>query len=50
MSHEIALDFTEQLMMFELFGNVYAKPEFVQAREVYEFVCTYQFFRVTDNI
>ncbi|KAF7595941.1 hypothetical protein BBP40_004087 [Aspergillus hancockii] len=34
MSSEIALDFTEQLMMFELFGNVYADPEFVQAREI----------------
>ncbi|KAK6837461.1 hypothetical protein RU639_001464 [Aspergillus parasiticus] len=34
MSPEIALDFTEQLMMFELFGNVYANQEFVQAREI----------------
>lgn len=28
------MDFTEQLMMFEEFGNVYAREEFVQAREV----------------
>lgn len=34
MSGEIALDFTEQLMVFEKCGNVYARDEFVQAREV----------------
>jgi hypothetical protein len=34
MSAEIALDFTEQLMIFEKCGNVYARHEFVQAREV----------------
>ncbi|KAL6857368.1 NAD(P)-binding protein [Trichoderma novae-zelandiae] len=31
---EIALDFTEQLLMFEYFGNVYASHDFVQAREI----------------
>lgn len=31
---EISLDFTEQLLMFEYFGNVYASHDFVQAREV----------------
>ncbi|CEL02111.1 Putative NmrA-like family protein [Aspergillus calidoustus] len=34
MSAEIALDFTEQLMIFEKCGNVYARQEFVQAREI----------------
>ncbi|PYH82699.1 NmrA-like family protein [Aspergillus uvarum CBS 121591] len=34
MSPEIALDFTEQLLMFERFGNVYDTPEFVQAKEI----------------
>ena len=34
MSEEIALDFTEQLLIFEKCGNVYAQDEFVQAREV----------------
>ncbi|KAK1147562.1 hypothetical protein N8T08_000904 [Aspergillus melleus] len=34
MSSEIALDFTEQLLMFEKFGNVYDAPEFVQAKEI----------------
>lgn len=34
MSEDIALDFTEQLMIFEKCGNVYARDEFVQAREV----------------
>ncbi|KAL1883475.1 hypothetical protein Plec18167_002479 [Paecilomyces lecythidis] len=34
MSTEIALDFTEQLMIFEECGNVYARDEFVQATEV----------------
>ncbi|RAL11495.1 NmrA/HSCARG family protein [Aspergillus homomorphus CBS 101889] len=34
MSPEIALDFTEQLLMFEKFGNVYDSPEFVQAKEI----------------
>ncbi|PTB71689.1 NAD(P)-binding protein [Trichoderma longibrachiatum ATCC 18648] len=31
---EISLDFTEQLLMFEYFGNVYASHDFVQAREI----------------
>lgn len=34
MSEEIALVFTEQLMIFEKCGNVYARDEFVQARDV----------------
>ncbi|KAL4801093.1 hypothetical protein BDV19DRAFT_396448 [Aspergillus venezuelensis] len=34
MSEEIALDFTEQLLIFEKCGNVYARDEFVQAREI----------------
>jgi hypothetical protein len=34
MSEEIALDFTEQLLIFEKCGNVYAREEFVQAKEV----------------
>lgn len=34
LSEEIALDFTEQLMIFEKCGNVYAGDEFVQARDV----------------
>lgn len=31
-----ALDFTEQLMIFEAFGNIYARPEFIQANKVWE--------------
>lgn len=31
---EISLDFAEQLLMFEYFGNVYASHDFVHAREV----------------
>jgi hypothetical protein len=34
LSEEIALDFTEQLMIFEECGNVYASEAFVQASEV----------------
>ncbi|GKZ26765.1 hypothetical protein AbraIFM66951_003657 [Aspergillus brasiliensis] len=34
MSPEIALDFTEQLLMFEKFGNVYETSEFVQANKI----------------
>jgi hypothetical protein len=34
LSEDIALDFTEQLMIFEKCGNVYASDEFVQARDV----------------
>ncbi|PLB43829.1 NAD(P)-binding protein [Aspergillus steynii IBT 23096] len=34
MSEEIALDFAEQLMIFEECGNVYANEEFVQAYEI----------------
>ncbi|OTA04479.1 hypothetical protein A9Z42_0050580 [Trichoderma parareesei] len=34
LSPETALDFTEQLLMFEYFGNVYASHDFVQAREI----------------
>lgn len=34
MSAEMALDFTEQLLIFEEFGNIYAREEFVQAKEV----------------
>ncbi|KAH1374704.1 hypothetical protein KXV95_001553 [Aspergillus fumigatus] len=34
MSENIALDFTEQLMIFEKCGNVYARDEFVQANEI----------------
>ena len=34
LSEEIALDFAEQLMIFEKCGNVYANDEFVQAAEV----------------
>lgn len=34
MSEDIALDFTEQLLIFEKFGNVYAREEFVQAKDV----------------
>ena len=34
MSEDIALDFTEQLMIFEKCGNVYERDEFVQAKEV----------------
>jgi hypothetical protein len=31
-----ALDFTEQLMIFETFGNIYARPEFIQANKVWD--------------
>lgn len=31
---ELALDFTEQLLIFEYFGNIYASHNFVQATEV----------------
>jgi len=31
-----ALDFTEQLMIFEAFGNIYDRPEFIQANKVWE--------------
>lgn len=34
MTEENALDFTEQLLIFETFGNVYARDEFVQAADV----------------
>ncbi|KAF9884863.1 hypothetical protein FE257_001206 [Aspergillus nanangensis] len=34
MSEEIALDFTEQLMIFEECGNVYSREEFLQASEI----------------
>ncbi|GES63220.1 NmrA-like family protein [Aspergillus terreus] len=34
MSEDIALDFTEQLMIFEKCGNVYARDEFVQANKI----------------
>ncbi|RFU73693.1 hypothetical protein TARUN_8565 [Trichoderma arundinaceum] len=34
MTPELSLDFTEQLLIFEFFGNVYASHDFVQAREV----------------
>jgi hypothetical protein len=34
MASDVALDFTEQLMIFEEWGNVYARSEFVQANEV----------------
>ncbi|OJJ37888.1 hypothetical protein ASPWEDRAFT_68022 [Aspergillus wentii DTO 134E9] len=34
LSEEIALDFTEQLMIFEKCGNVYANKDFVQANEI----------------
>jgi hypothetical protein len=34
MSQDIALDFTEQLLIFERCGNVFARDEFVQAKEV----------------
>lgn len=34
MTDENALDFTEQLMIFETFGNVYARDEFIQAADV----------------
>lgn len=34
MSEDIALDFTEQLLIFEKCGNVYAREEFVQAKDV----------------
>ncbi|KAL9476298.1 hypothetical protein ACSS6W_006139 [Trichoderma asperelloides] len=31
---ELALDFTEQLLIFEYFGNIYASHNFVQATEI----------------
>lgn len=34
LSPEIALDYTEQLLMFEKFGNVCDASEFIQAKEV----------------
>ncbi|KAL7948104.1 hypothetical protein V8C42DRAFT_363532 [Trichoderma barbatum] len=34
MRPEDALDFTEQLLIFEYFGNVYASHDFVQANEI----------------
>ncbi|KAL7891951.1 hypothetical protein HDV63DRAFT_415581 [Trichoderma sp. SZMC 28014] len=34
MTDENALDFTEQLMIFETFGNVYARDEFIQAADI----------------
>ncbi|RAH52310.1 nmrA-like family protein [Aspergillus piperis CBS 112811] len=34
MSEDIALDFTEQLLIFEKCGNVYAREEFVQAKDI----------------
>lgn len=34
LSPEIALDYTEQLLMFEKFGNVCGASEFIQAKEV----------------
>ena len=34
MSSELALDFTEQLLIFEDFGNVYAQHGFIQATDV----------------
>ncbi|KAI2827612.1 hypothetical protein CBS63078_6126 [Aspergillus niger] len=34
LSPEIALDYTEQLLMFEKFGNVCEASEFIQAREI----------------
>ncbi|XHG04015.1 hypothetical protein AWENTII_007299 [Aspergillus wentii] len=37
LSEEIALDFTEQLMIFEKCGNVYANKDFVQANEVRQY-------------
>ena len=34
MSAEMTVDFAEQLMIFEECGNIYARKEFIQAREV----------------
>ncbi|EHK42378.1 hypothetical protein TRIATDRAFT_33283 [Trichoderma atroviride IMI 206040] len=34
MTEEDALDFTEQLLIFETFGNVYARDEFIQAADI----------------
>ncbi|KAL3493067.1 hypothetical protein BJX62DRAFT_249999 [Aspergillus germanicus] len=34
MASDVALDFTEQLMIFEECGNIYARSEFVQATEI----------------
>ena len=30
-----ALDFAEQLMIFDDFGNIYSRPEFIQAHQVW---------------
>ncbi|KAL7929010.1 hypothetical protein V8C35DRAFT_332028 [Trichoderma chlorosporum] len=34
LSPEMALDFTEQLLIFEYFGNIYSSHGFVQAKEI----------------
>lgn len=34
LSPESALDFTEQLLIFEYFGQIYASHDFIQAHEV----------------
>lgn len=34
LSSELALDFTEQLLIFEDFGNVYSQQDFIQATDV----------------
>ncbi|PNP57278.1 hypothetical protein THARTR1_02724 [Trichoderma harzianum] len=34
MSPELALDFTEQLLIFEYFGQVYASHDYIQAHEI----------------
>ncbi|KFY73983.1 hypothetical protein V498_10009, partial [Pseudogymnoascus sp. VKM F-4517 (FW-2822)] len=34
MSSELALDFTEQLLIFEDFGNVYSQQDFIQATDI----------------
>ncbi|KAK1252024.1 hypothetical protein MKX08_003211 [Trichoderma sp. CBMAI-0020] len=34
LGEEDALDFTEQLLIFETFGNVYARDEFIQAADI----------------
>lgn len=34
MTPELSLDFTEQLLMLEFFGNVFATQDFIQANEV----------------
>lgn len=33
MSPESALDFTEQLLIFEYFGQIYASHDYIQAHE-----------------